>query len=257
MNHDTTSDPRLVEEKAATGLPALVHADWMERFPWVVQGCTTRGPDAAPLDFGLFSDASPAQRIMEAWQILLHATEMPRAVHAHQVHGAEVRVHDEGPPGLLVGRACDGHVTNAAGVLLAVTTADCVPVFLVDPRHRIVAALHAGWRGSAAGILEAGLDRMREVGADDPGLHVHLGPAICGRCYEVGPEVFESLGEPVPQGPTPIDLRAVLARRAVAWGVEPAHVTISSHCTRCTRSGLFSHRGGDRERQVGYIGIRV
>jgi copper oxidase (laccase) domain-containing protein len=141
-------------------------------------------------------------------------------------------------------------------VLLAVTIADCVPVFVVDAGARAVCLLHAGWRGTAAGVLERGLERMtaRGMGAD---VHVHLGPAICGSCYEVGPEVFAALGEPVPSRPTPIDLRGVLARRAVAAGVDPSRVTVSAHCTRCTGSELFSHRGGDRGRQVGYLGIRV
>jgi copper oxidase (laccase) domain-containing protein len=86
-------------------------------------------------------------------------------------------------------------------------------------------------------------------------LRMHLGPAICGACYEVGPEVFEAVGLAAPLGPTPIDLRGVLAGRALRLGVSPALLTISEHCTRCTNSGLFSHRGGDRGRQVGYLGI--
>jgi copper oxidase (laccase) domain-containing protein len=68
--------------------------------------------------------------------------------------------------------------------------------------------------------------------------------------------VFEALHQPVPEAPTPIDLGAVLAARAVAAGVPADAVTISEHCTRCTHSGLFSHRAGDGERQVGYVGIR-
>jgi hypothetical protein len=87
-------------------------------------------------------------------------------------------------------------------------------------------------------------------------LLVHLGPAICGKCYEVGPEVFTALGLPAPRAPRPVDLRGVLAARAAAEGVDPSRLTISAHCTRCTGSGLFSHRGGDLGRQVGYIGVR-
>lgn len=85
---------------------------------------------------------------------------------------------------------------------------------------------------------------------------MHLGPAICGSCYEVGPEVFGALGLPTPDGPTPLDLRAALAERAAAEGVPSTSITVSGHCTRCTDSGLFSHRGGDAGRQVGYLGLR-
>ncbi len=138
------------------------------------------------------------------------------------------------------------------------STADCVPVFVVDPENRAVAALHAGWRGAASGVLERGLEVMADrVGSNAARAHLHLGPAICGHCYEVGPEVFETLQQPVPATPTPIDLRAVLAQRAMDAGVPRGQVTVSEHCTRCGDCGLFSHRGGDRERQVGYIGIRA
>lgn len=149
----------------------------------------------------------------------------------------------------------DGHVTDVEGVLLAVSIADCVPVSVVDPARRRVALLHAGWRGTAEGILERGLDELAgEAGA--AGLLVHLGPAICGGCYEVGPEVFEALGRPRPDAPSPIDLRSVLAERAVAAGVEGDHVSVSELCTRCEHDLLFSHRGGDSGRQVAYLGVR-
>jgi copper oxidase (laccase) domain-containing protein len=108
----------------------------------------------------------------------------------------------------------------------------------------------------AAGVLERGLALMPGR-ADARELRVHLGPAICGRCYEVGPEVFAALGEAVPPSATVIDLRGVVARRALEAGVSPSSITVSEHCTRCTHSGLFSHRGGDLGRQVGYLGIRA
>ena len=250
-----------VRERPDTRVPALVHEAWLDEFPWLIQGTTTRGSHGDEFDLGLFSDGSPEGRVREHWSRLLAVTGMRAAVHARQVHGAEVRTHAPPPSGLSLVEPCDGHVTAEAGVLLAVTIADCVPVSLVDPEARRVGLLHAGWRGAAAGVLEHGISAMGE-GAASRGLRVHLGPAICGDCYEVGPEVFVALEEPAPGRRTPIDpgfldLRAVLARRAVALGVAPEHVTVSEHCTRCTGSALFSHRGGDRGRQVGYLGIRV
>jgi YfiH family protein len=182
---------------------------------------------------------------------------MARAVHSSQVHEAEVRVHRSVEPGLSLCDPCDGHVTHEPGVLLAIAVADCVPVFVVAPEARTVAVLHAGWRGATAGVLEQGLTALcGEVGATLTDLHVHFGPAICGNCYEVGPEVFDALAQTVPAAPTPLDLRHILARRAEAGGVPPESITISTHCTRCTGSDLFSHRGGDAGRQVGYVGIR-
>lgn len=248
--------PVEVREMGTDTPPALVHEGWAEAFPWLVQGTTTRGRDTTPYDLGLFSGGSPVDEVQRRWADLRAATGMTAVVHARQVHGRRVRVHTGDVGGLeLVGES-DGHVTMVPGVLLAVTTADCVPVFLVDPRRRLVGMVHAGWRGAAAGIAEAAIERARSLGTAPDDLHVHLGPAICGACYEVGPEVHAALGHPAPAGPTPVDLRVVLAEHAIRAGVGRGRVTVSAHCTRCTESGLFSHRGGDPHRQVGYIGIR-
>lgn len=243
-------------EVPTTGPPGFTHAAWSERFPWLVQGTTGRGHPSAPFDLGLYSDASAPVTVMGNWDALRSWSRLRRIVHAHQVHGRTVRFHREGPPGLHLADPCDGHVTVDADVLLTVTLADCVPVFVVDPARRAVALLHAGWRGAAAGVLERGLETLRERARSVPGeLLVHLGPAICGACYEVGPEVFAALGLEAPPDPAPIDLRSVLAARAVAAGVSAGNVSVSALCTRCSGEGLFSHRGGDRARQVAYLGI--
>lgn len=234
-----------------------MHPAWAAAFPWLIQGTTRRGSGAEPFDLGIFSDATPARAVLHSWDRLRRGLGCSRVVHAHQLHGSAVRVHDRREPGLHLAGPCDGHVTSAAGVLLAVTVADCVPVFVVDPGRRAVALLHAGWRGVAGGILERGLAVLTErIGSRAADLHVHLGPAICGRCYEVGPEVFEGLGLPVPPGPEHVDLRAVVARRAQASGVAASRLTVSAHCTRCGDADLFSHRRGDRARQAAYLGIR-
>lgn len=247
-----------VRERHVTVIPALIHPGWDARMPWLVQGTTTRELEGRAFDLGLYAGASPESRVRANWTKLLAATGMDRVVHAPQVHGADVRFHgstrqNSGPP-----EPCDGHVTVQPGVLLAVTVADCVPVFVAAPGRRAVAVLHAGWRGAAAGVLERGLSVLaRDLGVASSDVEVHLGPSICRRCYQVGPEVFAALGQKVPDGPRPIDLRGVLAARAVRAGVAASAISISEHCTRCTGSHLFSHRGGDAERQVGYVGIRA
>jgi len=248
----------VVAEVPSAEPPALVHPAWRAAHPWLVQGTTRRGDGSEPFDLGIFSDASPVEVVLGAWERLRRGSGCARVVYAHQVHESDVRVHGEGPPGLHLTEPCDGHVTSAEGVLLAVTVADCVPVFVVAPQRRAVGLLHAGWRGVAAGVVERGLAVLRdEIGSSAADLHVHLGPAICGRCYEVGPEVLQVLGLRAPSGRAPVDLRAVVAARAVAAGVPASSVTVSAHCTRCGDSDLFSHRGGGRARQVGFLGIRA
>lgn len=247
----------VVWEEPHDAFPAVTHPDWSRSFPWIVQGTTTRTTGAAAFDLGFFSGASPEARITEHWEALRSHAGLSSIVHARQVHGSDVLVHASAPHGLTLTDSCDGHVSRIADMLLAVTVADCVPVFVVDPSKRVIGALHAGWRGAVAGILERGVGALgAEAGSRPNDLLVHLGPAICGSCYEVGPEVFTALGQTAPGGPAPIDLRRILAERAVAAGVSPESVSISGHCTRCTEVGFFSHRGGDRERQVGFLGVR-
>jgi len=226
----------------------LVHPEWEAEWPWLVQGTTTRAHDFA-LD-------SPA--VLEAWSWLSATTGCSAAVHARQPHGAAVGVRTPDGPGLHVVADADGHLSRAAGAVLGVTTADCVPVTLVHPESRAVGMVHAGWRGAAARILEAAIDTLGDAfGASADELHLHFGPSICYDCYEVGPEVHAALGLPEPSRPAPVDLAGALADRAVGAGVHGDAITRSAWCTRCTgREILYSHRGGDTGRQVGFVGLR-
>jgi YfiH family protein len=181
-------------------------------------------------------------------------------VHARQVHGAELWLHEvTHSPGLLVMDGRDGHLTGAPGLLLSVGVADCVPVFLVAPGARAVALVHAGWRGTAAGIVERAVERLHDEWDVLPGeLWLHCGPAICGECYEVGPEVHEAIhpDRSPPAGRAPIDVRAAIAARGIRLGIPAAQVSVSTHCTRCGDPEFFSHRGGSSARQMGVLGIR-
>lgn len=252
---------RVVAEVPAAGeLPIWEHPEWRERFPWLLQGTTGRGGGEEPFDLGLYGP-QPIGPVMARWERLLSWSAMGRAVHARQVHAADLRSH--GPAaeaGLLIGSGYDGHLTREPGVLLTVAIADCIPVFIVDPDGPAVALVHAGWRGVAAGIVEAGITRLLSENCQAAGrLWLHCGPAICGRCYEVGPEVHAAVrpGREPPSAPEPIDLRAAVATRAVEAGVGAERVTISAHCTRCGDDDFFSHRGGSPGRQMGLLGIRA
>jgi hypothetical protein len=195
--------------------------------------------------------------VLGRWRLLRQALGFPAAAHARQVHGNRILWHDRRTEGLMLGAPADGHATTTDGVLLAVSVADCVPVYLVAPGARAIALLHAGWRGVAAGVLEAGLAALARNAAVVPAdVHVHLGPAVCGDCYEVGAEVHEALGLDIPPGPRTVDLRSVLALRARAAGVPADSVTASGACTRCQRDRFFSHRAGDGGRQAAWLGLR-
>jgi polyphenol oxidase len=257
---------RVVRETPVPGsVPRFTHPEWADLFPWLVQGITASGRSGAgsgeadrgaSYDLALFG-RTPVGDVLTRWAEFGTSTGTGRWIHGRQVHGSTVRVHDAGgPPGLYLAPACDGHVTAAPGALLTVGLADCVGVSLVDPERRVIALLHAGWRGAAAGILRRGIETMAERFLTDPkDLHVHLGPAICAECYEVGPEVHEALGLEVPDGPTPVDLRGALAARAEKLGVAADRITVSAFCTKCGDSPFFSHRAGDAARHQAYLGI--
>jgi hypothetical protein len=249
----------LAERLLPGAVPLWVHPEWQARFPWLVQGTTGRGTDEEPFDLGL-SGAQPVGRVLDRWRALLAATEMQTVAHARQVHEADIWIHREtGSPGILVMDGFDGHVTDRPGVLLSASVADCVPVSVVDPETRVVALVHAGWRGAAAGIVERAINRIVESWQSAPErLWLHCGPAICGACYEVGSEVHAAVNPhlPVPSSNTPIDVRAAIAERALGLGVPAEQVSVSDHCTRCGSPDFFSHRGGSRARQMGVLGIR-
>ena len=214
----------------------------------VVAFTTTRAAGS----FGLGS-AEPVADVMGRWTSLLddcRAHGAPALASAGQVHGADVELHGMGWRGWLRGKDRDGHVTAHRGVAMAVTIADCTPVFLAHPGGAI-GVLHAGWRGVAAGVMERGVEAMRLLGAPADELLVHFGPAICGQCYEVGPEVIAAVTGARASGPRLLDLRANLAGRARRAGVRQPR--ISDWCTKCHNGRLFSHRAGDAGRQLGVI----
>ncbi len=247
----------LVESPVAGALVPLAElAEWRERLG-LVAGVTSRGAHAPPFSLALRTPSEPAETILERFRSFRHAVEpgFTALQMAHQVHGAAVAWHAGVGPGFHVRDATDGHATREPGLLLAVSVADCVPVYLAARDGRAWALLHAGWRGTAAGILEQGLEVLRRHARVVPeDVVVHLGVAICRSCYEVGPEVIRALEGREVSGPARLDLRATLARRAVAAGVR--EISVSPLCTACDRDRFFSHRGsgGDGARQLAYLG---
>jgi len=236
-------------------LDTFVHAGWEREHPGLVCGITAAGPAA---DFGL-TTAPDAWTLAARTETLCRAAGMPAAAMVRQVHGRRVVPLRSIPEsGLLLGGEADGMTTTARGVLLLATAADCVPVYLLDPEVGGLGLLHAGWRGAAAGVLEAGLEAMEsQAGAQRGRVRVHLGPGICGACYEVGSEVLEAFGHPGREHGH-LDIRAELASRAVAAGVPAGSIGISTWCTRCASDRFHSHRGreGEAGRMAAFLGWR-
>jgi YfiH family protein len=150
----------------------------------------------------------------------------------------------------------DALLEDTPGAVVAVKTADCIPILLVDARQRAVAAIHAGWRGTAAGIAARAAAAMRErFGTLPADLHAAIGPGIGECCYEVGPEVAAQFGG---QGRAHIDLPAANRRQLEEVGVTPERIYASNLCTMCRPAELHSFRR-DRDaagRMYSFVGIR-
>jgi YfiH family protein len=200
------------------------------------------------------ASTEPAANVFGRWMELVAAlAPAQRLATALQVHGDRLLEHGNAWTGWLRDTSgADGHLSAAPGTAMAVTLADCVPVFIAHPSG-LGAILHSGWKGTAAGITRRALEVLKSRGLDIRQTLVHLGPAICGKCYEVSPDVYRAVTGNDVDHATPVDLRAVIAAEARQAG---ATVTISAWCTRCHNERFFSHRAGDAGRQLGVLLIR-
>lgn len=203
------------------------------------------------------------ETVAENWAAVHRAAPGLRIARMQQVHGTRVvSVTSE----THVGEA-DGMLSRAPGVGLAVLTADCVPILGCAPRHGAVMALHAGWRGSLAGIAAVAL----RLAADELGIPVAewrlaLGPSIGGCCYEVeagiGDRFVERWGA-MPNAWQPagargqLDLRQANRAILVAQGVPAEAIADVGPCTSCASDAFFSHRRSDGRagRQLSLIGL--
>jgi len=192
-----------------------------------------------------FAVGDEPERVRENRRRVLEAFENPPLFELDQVHGGEVVVAEG--PGMAEG---DAAITNTPGLLLRVSAADCYPVLLEDERTGAVAALHAGWRGLAAGIVENTVKALAEhFGSRPEDLSAAIGPGICGACYQVGPEVVAATAAPARPDPRApgrflLDLAAGIRARLSALGVE--RVWEAGRCTY-EDEGLFSYRRQGRK----------
>jgi len=188
-----------------------------------------------------------------------HSTSSADVVTVHQVHSARV-IWNCGTPARhqAVRPDADALIENTPGIAVGVKTADCVPILLADPKHHAVAAIHAGWRGSAAGIVYAAVQSMgEEFGTRPDDIYAAIGPSIGPCCYEVGEEVAAKFGIPG-SGHVHLDLRAINAGQLTDAGVPARNVSTSPACTKCESDFYHSFRR-DREaagRMISWIRIK-
>jgi YfiH family protein len=227
----------------------LIFGSSLQAFSAVIHGFTTRVDSSGQvLDLGASAGASAWARV--ARDLGVAGLETARI---SQVHGADV-VWARSPGA--AGQA-DAVITDVPGLLIAVRTADCVPILVAG--EGVVAAIHAGWRGLAAGVIPTAIAELQGRGP----LTAVVGPSICMDCYEVGEEVVEGIARWV--SPTHfvdrsrekphVDGGAAAVAQLQAAGV--AHVEQLKLCTRCD-ARLWSHReeGSAAGRQAAVVGLR-
>ncbi len=279
----------------------ILQADSLAHIPWLIHGFSTRtggfsrayGGGALNLGFTKDDSRAAVECNRTAFLKKLGAAKNGRRgslITLRQIHSDLIRCVTGVPDQQLVG---DGLITRKASLLLAIQTADCLPVILVDTRLRAVGVFHAGWRGTVKRIVEKGMGEMRRnFGTQPQDIQAAIGPGVHNCCYAVGPEVrsqFESqfsyasdlfrevtgtdpVREKYPQLfltarapghgelPKTIFLNLVEAnrRQLITVGVPLKNIAVSPLCTSCRTDLLFSYRAekGVTGRMMGLAGIK-
>jgi YfiH family protein len=291
--HDPSASRASWSRRSALG-PGILQVPAFSTLPWLLHAFSTRSGGISPLanekvlNLG-FTDWDSRENVQEnlrRFQIAAGARDLP-LVTLKQFHSDVIHVFDDAPADPCHG---DASTTNRPNLLLAIQTADCVPVLLVDHKKRAIAAIHAGWRGTLARITAKTIGKMQmHFGTKPSDLLAAVGPSIGPCCYEVGTEVatqflsqfrdapdyfdeFRTGDEPnpiqwlnmMPPGhqPTPegvlLDLRKANRSQLLAAGLRAQNIFVSDLCTACRPDLLFSYRkeGPTSGRLMSVIGIR-
>ena len=224
------------------GVVRVVRCNALDTIPGITHAFSTRvAHGRSDFDLGPAGDVSPEVSARRAafWNAAGLAGARPPVL--RQVHGTTLV--EDGVPG----EADGGIALLTAGVAVApaVRSADCVTILVADRAGSAVASVHAGWRGTAAGIAAIAVRRLGELGVPAERLVAALGPAVGPCCYEVGPEVVAALGgfaRPSGAGRSTVDLHAANADRLTSAGVSPRAIHRAPWCTRCRNDLFFSVR---------------
>lgn len=198
-------------------------------------------------------------RVEENWRSFGRAAgiDTARFVHGRQVHGNKVHIAAvTDAHGIRESSAleADGYVTNIPGLPLAVFTADCAPLLMQEPAAGVVAAIHCGWRPTAADIVGAAVEKMLSLGARAENIRAAVGPCIRRCCFQTGPEVPEAfralLGDaqglyapdPAQEGKYRVDLPGTVTRRLTQLGIPKENIEELRECTACLPERYWSHR---------------
>lgn len=278
-----------IRKRAADGTETLELAAWMERYPGLTAGFSTRrgGVSREPcgtLNCGLHVEDDP-RSVVENRKRLAEAVGLPLEnwTYGEQVHGSDVQLVTASDKGRgttsrdSAFAAKDAFITRQTDLCLAGLFADCVPILFYDPQQQAVGLAHAGWRGTVAQVAGKTVSAMsREFGTKPERLLAAIGPSIRSCCYEVDRTVIERVDEAldgkaaagtlegvkpyrqVREGAYRLDLQEVNRQIMIKAGILPANIELSQLCTGCNTELFFSHRreNGRTGRMAAWIGLK-
>ncbi len=252
-----------ITERSKNGVPFLA-ADGIDAAGGAAHGFSTRAGGVSQgmwssLNLGVNRGDDP-DHVRENYRRFYGAIGAAgdRIAMTNQVHKGTVRVVTsadwKADPYDKVNYEADGLMTATPGVILTIFSADCIPVLLYDPVSRVAAAVHAGWRGTAAGIVTTAVERMRDVFDCKPeDILAAVGPGIGPDCFETHEDVpnamMTSLSSPAlpfihikENGKYAVDLKGINARRLELAGLTQDHIAVCGECTACMPDKYWSHR---------------
>lgn len=266
-------------ERTTQGVPVL-YADGIQAAGGAAHGFSTRLGGVSQgvftsLNLGLTRGDDP-DHVRENYRRFLAAAGATGKGFAmcNQVHGDTVRtITTADVKSDLYGKLhyeADGMMTDIPGVTLVVFSADCIPVLLYDPVRRVIAALHSGWRGTAAGIVTRAVERMGQVyGCRPEHILAAIGPGIGPCCFETHEDVPNAMMAAVASPALPfikikengkfsVDLKGINAKRLELAGLEPEYIAVCGECTACMEEKYWSHRrqGAERGSMAAVIELR-
>ena len=242
----------------------IIQPQSLANFHEVCCALSTRRGGVRPEPLGInlsFSVGDGPKNVERNRALFFRALDIPEAniAFTRQVHGDTVcEVQHAGTM-----EKCDALISNKPDLYLAISVADCVPIFLFDPVTKSIGAVHAGWRGSGAGIVTKTIEMMKErYRANAEMMFAYIGPSAGVCCYEVGedvasaflPRYLDRSGEPKPH----LDLKLVNRDLLLQAGLLSLQIEVSDACTICTEELYHSFRrdGQKSGRMLGVIGLR-
>ena len=236
-----------------------------KNFPNLVHGFSTRlggisRPPFDSLNLGLSTADSP-QAVRENRRLFFQALgiSQKQVVFPQQIHSANIQIVSQA--GTVAD--CDALITDRPGVYLSIQTADCFPVFLYAPRHKAVAIIHSGWRGTARNIAGKTVEMLKaHFGVQPQHLFAAIGPGVQKNCYQVDRSVISFFSPEfyVPDGSDRflLDLQGAIRRQLQREGIPDDHIECDTDCTHCRTDLYYSYRrdGQQSGRMMGIIGLK-